>query len=355
MGATRAKSPSRIKNTFPGAEVDQNTSEWSIQNRRVCFECSRPVPDENDEICPYCGSQDIDERHARPSKTEPIVIPTAPFPWNHQALRHGCTLILTGGPGSGKTSSCIKLDPKLYVTTEQEIQEVAHAWYRLMPHRPAPLISNVYAPHELYEDLAFLEAGEIGVVDSISQFSDGPEASKIMKKVIEETRRKGAILIFIAQFTKAGDMKGPNMLNHMVDAIVEIPDDPLGMRQLTAKKNRFGDLWSQYFTFTKHGELVEQPFDYAYTVEGSAGNYRLHLFPMSGAKLDGILKELAENNILIEGMASAAVKSRGYQHGFAEPPDSDRRKEFAIRHGLQWVGPEEACELLKQNLMGEAK
>ena len=265
-------------------------------------------------------------------------------------MREGGTVIVSGNAGSGKTSTCMKLSPTLFVSTEQEIQEVAHAWYRIMGEEaPVPMITNAYDWEQLNNDLMTLNRGDRVIVDSISQLSSGPEASMIVKEIIERIRKAGATAWFIAQFTKAGDMLGPNMLNHMVDVVATIPDDALGMRQLSAKKNRFGSLFSQYFTFGEGGTLVEQEFRYAYTVEGSAGKYRLHLYPMGGAKLGGIFDVLADAGVSIEGYASAAVKCRGYQTGFAEPDDSMWRRKFAEQHNLQWLSPEEAHQILIEN------
>lgn len=330
-----------------------SSDKWSIQNRRLCFHCALPIGDPGIEICPRCGSQDISERSARPHQTNQDYLPTLPFPWNQQRLRPGSTVLLSGGPGSGKTSSCIKLNPTAYITTEQEVQQVSHAWYRLMPDQKPPVISNCYSMEQLDEDLMGLAEGEIGVIDSISQFADGIHSSRIMKKVIERARDQGAIIIFIAQFTKAGEMKGPNMLNHMVDVICKIPQDDLGLRQLKAEKNRGGDLWSQYFTFNERGELIPQEFEYAYTIEGPSGNYHLHLFPMAGSKLGGIFKVLSENKVDITGMASAGVKCNGYSTGFAEPPDAPQRRMFAEKHGLTWVDPQTAKQLLIEKAQEE--
>lgn len=325
-------------------------SQWSIQTRRVCYDCGEPIQDEETQICPVCRSKDIDDRRARPQKPTSNLITGFPFPWTKQGLRKGSTIVLSGNAGSGKTSSCIMLKPKKIMTTEQEVKEVAHAWYRLQPDLPSPVISHCSTLEDLEEDVAELGEGEIGVVDSISQFADGPEASRIVKNVIEKVRAQGSMLVFIAQFTKGGDMKGPNMVNHMVDVICQIPDDPLGLRQLKALKNRLGGLWSQYFTFNEKGHLVEQPFEYAYTVEGSAGRYRLHLHGMGGAKLDGIFKDMSAVGIHLEGMASAGVSSPGYKSGFAEPPDVLQRRIFAEDHGLKWICPETANTMIQEQL-----
>ncbi len=266
-------------------------------------------------------------------------------------MREGGTVLLSGNKGSGKTSICMKIAPTLFISTEQEIEEVSHSWYRIMGDTdiPVPLITNCYSWDQLKEDLLGLERGSRVVVDSVSQFSSGPDSAEIVREIIEQVRKAGAIAWFIAQFTKQGDMLGPNMLNHMVDVVCQIPDDSLGMRRLTAEKNRFGSLFAQYFRLTGNG-VEEQEFVYAYTVEGSVGNYKLHLYPLGGGKLGGIFKAMCDQGLLIQGYASAALECRGYSTGFAEPDDIAMRRIFAEEHGLEWLTPEAAQKMILRQL-----
>ncbi len=247
------------------------------------------------------------------------------------------------------TSICLKLSPTLFISTEQEIEEVAHAWYRIMADSgvQVPIITNTYSWEQLEEDLLQLKSGDRVIVDSISQLATGPESSDVVRRVIEHVRKAGAVAVFIAQFTKDGGMLGPNMLNHMVDVVCTIPDDDLGLRRLTASKNRFGSLFAQYFTLTANG-VEEQDFPYAYSVEGSAGNYSLRLFPMKPSKFGGIFDALVDAGCLIEGLASCAIACRGYRAGFAEPSDVEWRRIFAEQHGLEWISPQHAQELILQ-------
>jgi hypothetical protein len=265
-------------------------------------------------------------------------------------MREGGTVLLSGNKGSGKTSICMKTEPTLFISTEQELEEVSHAWYRIMgDDAPVPLMTNCYTWEQLQEDLLTLKRGDRVIVDSVSQFSTGPESSEIVKEIIEQVRKAGALAWFIAQFTKGGDMLGPNMLNHMVDVVCTIPDDNLGMRRLTASKNRFGSLFARYFALTGEG-VTEQSFDYAYTVEGSVGNYSLHLYPLGGAKLSGIFDDLADKGLKLEGLASAALRCDGYETGFAEPSDIEMRRAFAEEHGLTWITPDQAQERIRAAL-----
>lgn len=247
----------------------------------------------------------------------------------------------------------MKTRPTLFISTEQELEEVSHSWYRIMGEESSiPLLTSCYSWEQIEHDLLTLKRGDRVIVDSISQLATGPESKDIVKEIIERVRRAGATAWFIAQFTKQGDMLGPNMLNHMVDVVCTIPDDDLGMRRLSTSKNRFGDLFSRYFALGADG-VTEQDFsEYAYSVEGSAGNYSLHLYPQGGAKLAGIFDELSDNGVFIEGYASSAIRCRAYRSGYAQPTDVERRRIFAEDHGLTWVSPEQAQQMVNEAMEG---
>lgn len=318
--------------------------------KAVCYNCAYPITDASIVVCPRCGSTDFDPRRSRPKKVIPAKPPELPFPWTHLALDHGGTALLSGNRGSGKTTISMTAGPARLMSSEQENQQVSSTWYRVCAEKEVPIISTVHSVEELNEDLHQLQEGELAVMDSVSQLQAGPQSGKILEASIEHIRKVGARAIFIAQFTKDGDMLGPNMLAHLVDAYLTIPDDPTGMRRLSAIKNRFGDLFTTYFSLGNNG-VIPQHFKYAYSVEGSAGNYHLHMFPMGGAKMAGIYSAIKEvGGMDIMGTASAAIECSAYPNGFAEPDDCERRRRFAEDHGLRWITPEEAGSAIESAL-----
>lgn len=256
-------------------------------------------------------------------------------------------MLLSGGPGSGKTTICIAANPNIISSSEQENEQVAGIWYRVHKERPSPILTNCTTWEELAEDLMVLQEGELGLVDSISQLAAGPHTPLVLRRAVKNIREKGAVAIFITQYTKDGEMLGPNELRHMVDVVATIPDDPFGLRRLSVVKNRFGALFTQYFSLGEEG-VKEQSFRWAYSVEGPPGRYSLHLFPMSGAKWAGIFSAFEEAGVRVEGVASAAVTSSIYETGFVEPDDVEWRMKFAADHGLAWIDPEQAVSLISR-------
>lgn len=322
----------------------------AISNERVCFDCGAPVNDPSIASCPVCSSGDLSDRHARPTHIAKRKTLTLPHPWSRLKLPPGATVLLSGGPGSGKTTICLKLKPTLYDTSEQSVQDVAASYHRVVGggFSEVPLIGTISSWEELEEDVDGMTGKDIGVVDSISALAAPHHIAKIASKVITKVRRVGARLIFIAQYTKDGEMLGPNELRHLVDVTAEIPNDRTGQRRLAITKNRFGPLFTQYFELDADG-VKEPEFPYAYSIEGPVGNYSLHMYPVKGSKYADIIDKLASLRVDIMGRASSAVECPAYPTGFAEPSDVAQRREFAEKHELEWITPMDAAELIQQS------
>ena len=326
----------------------EGTKSKAVQHSRLCFECALPIMDKGVAICPRCGSQDLDDRHSRPKKTKPRFAPPLPFPWHTMRFELGGTGLISGNKGSGKTSTTMKMGPTRFLTSEQHPEKVGHLFYRFnqITDKP-PLIASVSSWEQLAEDLIGLTEKDLVIVDSISQLAEPHFAGRIVGECIQLVQRSSARAWFVAQFTKDSRMLGPNELNHLVDVVAKIPDDNLGMRRLILEKNRFGRLSSTYFGIDDTG-IVKPSFEWAYSVEGPAGNYKLHMYPMKrGAVFNGVFSKLEEAGIgPLQGFASAAIPSGIYLTGFAEPDDVRMRQLFAEAHGLEWLSPGQAIEFL---------
>jgi len=258
---------------------------------------------------------------------------------------------LSGGPGAGKTTIALHCNPARFATSEQQVEMAHRTWVRVVKqHEPSasvPLFSAIGSWIDLEEDLIGIQEGELVIVDSISQLALSHETVGVVKKVVEKIQEARARAIFIAQHTKDGDMLGPNQLRHLVDVVADIPPDNAGIRRLSISKNRFGGLFAQYFALEDSG-VTHPDFPYAYSVEGPTGNYSLHLYPNRGAKLAGIFKDLDDKGLRISESASAAIRCNLYEEGYAEPVDASQRKKFAELHGLTWIDPITANNMIAE-------
>lgn len=318
---------------------EMQKSDKALWAARVCYWCASPILDEGAIECPECGSMDLDERHTRPIRRVPKEAPALTFPWSEVRFELGGTCILSGNRGSGKTTICNALKPTKILTSEQEPGQVASIWYRVNKE-PAPYIHRVTCWEDVNADTVDIDKDDFVVIDSISQMGSHQQSVEIAKMIIRRIRQAQARAVFIAQYTKDGDMLGPNELNHIVDIVAGIPVDKLGMRRLSVSKNRFDNLTSTYFEIGGFG--VRRPsFENAYSVEGPAGDYSLLMYPFKGALFNGIFEAMENAKLPVDGLACAAVGSSSYRRGFAEPPDINMRKFFAEKHGLTWVSVEQ--------------
>ncbi|MDX7952810.1 DNA repair protein RadA [Lichenihabitans sp. Uapishka_5] len=170
----------------------------------------------------------------------------------------GSVILLGGEPGIGKSTLLIQACAKLaeagtrvaYISGEEAVAQV-----RLRARR----LGLAGAPVELaaatgVEDIvATLDDGEpfgLVVIDSIqTMWTDSVEAAPgtvsqvrgAAQSLIRLAKTSGACVILVGHVTKDGQIAGPRVVEHMVDAVVSFEGDAgHQFRILRALKNRFG-------------------------------------------------------------------------------------------------------------------
>ena len=163
---------------------------------------------------------------------------------------------LAGAPGAGKSTLLLQTlcllaqaHDALYVTGEESLQQVAMRARRLgLPTEQLKMLSAT--------DVDAVVAGadkvqpKIMVVDSIQVMHHGDvqsapgSVSQVRECAAYLTRfakRSGTVLILVGHVTKDGQIAGPRVLEHMVDAVLYFEGDRgHQFRILRAVKNRFG-------------------------------------------------------------------------------------------------------------------
>jgi DNA repair protein RadA/Sms len=202
----------------------------------------------------------------------------------------GEVVLLTGDPGSGKSTLCrqvvsmIDLEA-LYLAGEESLFQVKLAIEDMRLSENFDL-GNVTEVDDL---LARVEARKyhLVVIDSIQNLftkfdMDGRDIQKYsrgskkqvmacVEKIYGYAKRTMTTFLLICQGTKAGDFGGPQALEHLIDCTIKIAVEDgtetegggedgeettveVMVRNAYAEKNRFGaTAISQYLTMTPHG------------------------------------------------------------------------------------------------------
>jgi len=322
--------------------MSSNDIRKSLFNRVYCYNCGTPWNME-EVICQKCGAVVKSEKIARPvlkvsEDYQRYAGPWQMIPWPPQG-----SVCIFGGAGTGKSSISSLIRPRWWITKEQEPKPASHMFNRLTPGW-MPEIAAVDNADEVDDLLLDIKEGPI-VIDSLTAFGL-KDSLRIAHSIVNWTRGNNERSLSILQATHQGTAAGYTEIPHLFDAVINTSIDPWGVRCFRIHKSRWSGLENAYYTFDDKGQIVSPEFDAAYTVEGSAGEYYLHPFPVKGAKWDGIARALAEHGALIPKMASAAQVAPYMPTGFVSPMDNIERKRFAERAGLEWIDPEDVHDLI---------
>jgi DNA repair protein RadA/Sms len=173
-------------------------------------------------------------------------------------LVRGSVLLVGGDPGIGKSTLLIQVAAALARSGQRAVYisgEEAVAQVRLRAERLALSDAKVELASETsVEDiLATLSGGKtprLVVVDSIqTMWTDVVESSpgtvtqvrSSAQALIRFAKKTGACIVLVGHVTKDGQIAGPRVVEHMVDAVLSFEGDGAHQfRILRAVKNRFG-------------------------------------------------------------------------------------------------------------------
>src|SRR5437868_7034147 len=170
----------------------------------------------------------------------------------------GSVLLMAGDPGIGKSTLLIQAAAALAKTGHRAVYisgEEAVAQVRLRAERlglgTAPV--ELAAETSVEDIIATMGEGKpprLIVIDSIqTMWTDAVESAPgtvtqvrgSAQALIRFAKRSGAAVILVGHVTKDGQIAGPRVVGHMVDAVLSFEGDgPHQFRILRAVKNRFG-------------------------------------------------------------------------------------------------------------------
>lgn len=163
----------------------------------------------------------------------------------------GSVLLIAGEPGIGKSTLLLQLAQKvhdktvLYVSGEESLAQVKMRADRLGVKGQMQLTRETDA--RALADYIRLHIPDLIIVDSIQTLSatDDSAPGSISQVrdasalLTQATKEVGSTLVLIGHVTKQGNIAGPKVIEHMVDATFAL-ESAAGFRVLRAIKNRFG-------------------------------------------------------------------------------------------------------------------
>lgn len=168
----------------------------------------------------------------------------------------GSVILIGGDPGIGKSSILLQVmsylsqgQKALYVTGEESAEQVAMRAHRMdLPVTQLRLLTETSV--ETLCQAAEREQPRVMVIDSIQtmQLSDLNSAAGGISQVRESAayltrfaKQTNTTIFLVGHVTKSGEVAGPRVLEHIVDAVIFIEgQSDSRFRVMRAMKNRFG-------------------------------------------------------------------------------------------------------------------
>jgi len=169
----------------------------------------------------------------------------------------GSALLVGGDPGIGKSTLLLQAVGKLaasglktaYISGEESAEQVRRRAKRLgVSDAPVSLASETSLGPIL--DGLMVERPDVVIIDSIQtlwtdQLGAAPGTVAQVRACAQEltrfAKKRGACVILVGHVTKDGQIAGPRVVEHMVDAVLYFEGDRAHQfRILRAHKNRFG-------------------------------------------------------------------------------------------------------------------
>ncbi len=170
----------------------------------------------------------------------------------------GSALLVGGNPGIGKSTLLIQIAAALanqkrgviYVSGEEAIDQVRLRADRLGLGKAAVSLCASTCVEDILATVDDSEATELLIVDSVQTvWTRGIESTPgtvsqvrhATHSLINYAKKKNIILVLIGHVTKDGQIAGPRVVEHMVDAVLYFEGDHTHhFRILRTVKNRFG-------------------------------------------------------------------------------------------------------------------
>lgn len=169
----------------------------------------------------------------------------------------GSGVLVGGDPGIGKSTLLLQMaaeiaegvGPVLYISAEESAHQIRRRASRLDIHAERLFILSEIIVEHILEQIEVLKPHLI-IVDSIQAIytEAGTSAAGTVSQVrdcaamlLRAAKRLNIALFLVGHVTKEGSLAGPRVLEHMVDAVLQLEGERFhAYRLLRSVKNRFG-------------------------------------------------------------------------------------------------------------------
>ena len=173
-------------------------------------------------------------------------------------LVKGSAVLIGGDPGIGKSTMVLQASSALasrglsvaYVSGEESVDQVQLRANRLGLEKAPLKLAAATSVADIMRTFDGAHAPDLLIIDSIqTMFVDNIDSAQgtvtqlrtSAHELIRFAKRRGTALFLIGHVTKEGQIAGPRLLEHMVDAVLYFEGERgLQFRILRAVKNRFG-------------------------------------------------------------------------------------------------------------------
>ena len=170
----------------------------------------------------------------------------------------GSALLIGGDPGIGKSTLLLQVVCKLalsgkkcvYVSGEEAVDQVRMRAARLGLDKAPVSLASATSVRDIITSMEDGQSPDLLVIDSIqTMYVDTVESAPgtvtqvrtSAQELIRVAKRRGICILFVGHVTKDGQIAGPRVLEHLVDAVLYFEGDRgHQFRILRTVKNRFG-------------------------------------------------------------------------------------------------------------------
>ncbi|MCI5049935.1 MAG: DNA repair protein RadA [Rickettsiales bacterium] len=170
----------------------------------------------------------------------------------------GSAILLGGDPGIGKSTLLLQLVAQMsgsghkcaYISGEESVAQLQLRAQRMDVAAPNVELATANSVRDIITSLDSADAPDVVIIDSIqTMFIDSIDAAPgtvsqvraSSNELIKLAKRKDIAIILVGHVTKDGQIAGPRVMEHMVDAVLYFEGDRgHQFRILRGVKNRFG-------------------------------------------------------------------------------------------------------------------